>query len=357
MISLPDAGGLVVVMLATHRCQLGCSYCEMPLADEDLPLDLVEAVVADLDRRLPAGRPVTFVWHGGEPLLRGVAFFRRIHALQEPMRARRDVGNILQTNGLLLDEAWLDLMAETGDFRPNLSMDGPVTGATRGVDAAAFDRIFAALGARGLGFGLSVVASPELLTHRDEALAWFAARGLEQVGLTPYQGTGRHNASPGLFADLCLDADDRPTLFGRPLLQGLLDQRLRGACRFSSFSDGCHRHLLCVDAQGGLFTCLRGKWSGLWSWGTVQAGGLDAWWAAQAGPPPFRPRPPEACASCDWMARCHGGCPSNALAMNGGADHPDYYCASLQRLFSAADRRLLEEALALAEADCARQPR
>jgi len=357
MISLPDPDGLLVVMLATHRCQLGCAYCEMPLAEEDMPLELAETVLADLDRRLPAGRPIHFVWHGGEPLLRGVDFYRHLHAAQGPMRTRRRVANVLQTNGLLLDEGWLDLMEVTGDFWPNLSLDGPVSGATRGVELAAFERIFAALRARSLDFGLSVVASPELLAHKEEALAWFAERGLERVGMTPYQGTGRHRATPELFAELCLDGADRPTLFGRAVLQGLLDQRLRGDCRLSSFSDGCHRHLLCVDANGGLSTCLRGRWSGLWSWGTVQAGGLDAWWAAQAGPPPFRPRLPEACAPCAWKDACHGGCPSNALAMNGGADRPDFYCASFQRLFTAAGRRLLEQALAQVEAGREEGPR
>lgn len=358
MISLPTPDGLLVALLVTQRCQLACSYCELARAEVDMAEELAVAVIEDLDRRLPAGRPLTLVWHGGEPLLRGLGFFRRMHGRMAALRVRRPLANVLQTNGLLLDADWLEFLAETGDFTPNVSMDGPevVTGVTRGIGVAAYEALFAEMQRRGLPFGLSVAGSPELLAHREEALEWFRARGLERVGLTPYQATGPHRASPELFAELVLDAEDRPNLFGGALLQGIHDQRLRGNCRFSSFSGGCHRHVLCVDAAGGLFPCLRGKWSGLWSWGTVQGGGLDAWWAAQDGPPPFRPEPPEACSSCAWKDLCNGGCPSNAKAMNGGADRPDFYCASFQRLFAAADRLVLVEALAWVEARRAAHP-
>ena len=353
MITLPDADGLTVMLLATHRCQLACGYCEMPFAEQDMPRELVARVVLDLDHRLSTGCPLTLVWHGGEPLLRGVAFYRWVHGLLAPVRARRPVRNVLQTNGLLLDSDFLDLLGESGDFLPILSMDGPeaVTGATRGVGVEPYQRLFAELRRRGLDFGVSVVGSPVLRENLEEALVWFAAHGLEQVGLTPYQTcAGSHRATPDLFADLALDARGGPTLLGRNVLQGILDQRLRGVCRFSSFSASCHRQVLCVDAEGGLSTCLRGKWSGLWTWGNAHSGGLDVWWTARDGPPPFRPSLPEACEACTWERQCQGGCPSNARAMNGGADQPDFYCASFKRLFLAAERLVLEEAVAQVEA-------
>lgn len=352
MVTLPDPDALLVMMLVTERCQLACGYCEMRRSGNDMPLELVARVMADLDRLLPAERPLMFVWHGGEPLLRGVEFYRQIHGLQAPLRSRRTIQNLLQTNGLLLDRAWLDFIQASGDFRPNLSMDGPVTASTRGVGAEAYDGIFAALKAHGIEFGIAVVGSPELLAHKEETLRWFEEKGLGVVGLTPYQVCGAAPdslPSPQLLADLSLDAQGRGTPLGAAILEGMREQHLCGECRLSSFLDGCHRHVLCVDPRGDLFTCLRGKWSGLWTWGNAGQGGLDAWRAAYDGPPPFRPTLPAACEPCPWKARCKGGCPSNAKAMNGGADRPDYYCESFQRLFAAADRRVLEEALVLVE--------
>ena len=359
MVTLPDPVSLLVMMLVTERCPLHCGYCEMRRSGEDMPVELALQVMEELDRRLPEGRPILFVWHGGEPLLRGVEFFRRIHDLQAPLRSRRPIQNMLQTNGLLLDEAWFDFIQATGDFRPNLSMDGPVSSATRGVAAEAYDGIFAALRVRAIEFGIAVVGSPELLAHKDEALRWFEQKGLSVVGMTPYQVCGAAPGSlpsPQLLADLSLDAQGRGTLLGSVILEGMREQHLCGTCRLSSFLDGCHRHVLCVDPRGDLFTCLRGKWSGLWTWGNVHTGGLETWQAAQAGPPPFRPTLPEACEPCAWKDRCGGGCPSNAKAMNGGADQPDFYCESFQRMFAAQEIQVLEEALVQVEAARAMVP-
>lgn len=353
MVTLPDPDTLLVMMLVTERCPLACSYCEMRRSGEDMPLELALLVMEELDFRLPEGRPILFVWHGGEPLLRGVEFFRCIHELQAPLRARRPIQNLLQTNGLLLDEGWFDFIQATGDFRPNLSMDGPVTTATRGVEAEDYDGIFAGLKARGIDFGIAVVGSPELLACKDEALRWFERRGLSVVGMTPYQVCGaapESLPSPQLLADLSLDAQGRGTLLGSVILEGMREQHLCGSCRLSSFLDGCHRHVLCVDPRGDLFPCLRGKWSGLWTWGNARSGGLEVWRSACEGPPPFRPALPEACVPCGWKARCGGGCPSNAKAMNGGADQPDYYCESFQRMFAAQETLVLEKALAEVEA-------
>jgi uncharacterized protein len=68
---------------------------------------------------------VTFGWQGGEPLLMGLEFFRRAVELQE--RYRRPgvrMLNALQTNGILLDDAWCDFFREH-NFLIGLSLDGP----------------------------------------------------------------------------------------------------------------------------------------------------------------------------------------------------------------------------------------
>ena len=66
-----------------------------------------------------------FEWHGGEPTLLGLDFFRRVVVLQKKYLASgRTVTNGLQTNGLLLDARWADFLAREG-FSVGLSLDGP----------------------------------------------------------------------------------------------------------------------------------------------------------------------------------------------------------------------------------------
>jgi uncharacterized protein len=68
---------------------------------------------------------VHFAWQGGEPTMLGVEYFRKIVTLQRKhLPAGVPVSNALQTNGILLDEAWGVFLAEN-DFLVGLSVDGP----------------------------------------------------------------------------------------------------------------------------------------------------------------------------------------------------------------------------------------
>ncbi len=68
---------------------------------------------------------ISFSWHGGEPLLAGLDFYRKAVALQKKWKpAGRTIINGIQTNGTLLDESWVKFLAEE-NFRLGISMDGP----------------------------------------------------------------------------------------------------------------------------------------------------------------------------------------------------------------------------------------
>jgi len=63
---------------------------------------------------VPRFRFVSFCWHGGEPSLPGVEFYRRVVDLQYKyfwgLFRHRRCENIILTNGLLLKGALLDLL-------------------------------------------------------------------------------------------------------------------------------------------------------------------------------------------------------------------------------------------------------
>ena len=68
---------------------------------------------------------INFSWHGGEPTLLGVDYFRKIVALQRRHQPPgRHITNGIQTNGTLLDENWCRFLADEG-FGVGISMDGP----------------------------------------------------------------------------------------------------------------------------------------------------------------------------------------------------------------------------------------
>ena len=67
---------------------------------------------------------VQFCWHGGEPLLLGIEFYRKAMELQQKYADGKRIENTLQTNGTLVDEAWCDLFAGN-NFLVGISLDGP----------------------------------------------------------------------------------------------------------------------------------------------------------------------------------------------------------------------------------------
>jgi len=113
-------------------CNLGCRYCyylekESRSAGRDsspMPDDLLEAYILQHIAASP-DEIIRFSWHGGEPTLAGLPFFRRVVDLQGKHKpARRKIANGLQTNGTLLDDKWGRFLAAER-FAVGLSLDGP----------------------------------------------------------------------------------------------------------------------------------------------------------------------------------------------------------------------------------------
>jgi uncharacterized protein len=67
---------------------------------------------------------VSFCWHGGEPLMAGLPFFRKAMELQKKYADGKQIENTLQTNGILLNEEWCTFFRDNG-FLIGLSLDGP----------------------------------------------------------------------------------------------------------------------------------------------------------------------------------------------------------------------------------------
>ena len=67
---------------------------------------------------------VSFCWHGGEPLMVGLPFFRKAMELQKKYAGGKEVENTLQTNGVLLNDEWCSFFRDN-NFLIGLSLDGP----------------------------------------------------------------------------------------------------------------------------------------------------------------------------------------------------------------------------------------
>jgi uncharacterized protein len=112
-------------------CNLACKYCYYhdkknlyPDSDKFLMTDdiLEKYIVQHI--RASTEDIITFSWHGGEPLMAGINFFRKIVRLQTKHKpSGKRIINGIQTNGTLLDEIWCRFFAGE-NFIIGISLDG-----------------------------------------------------------------------------------------------------------------------------------------------------------------------------------------------------------------------------------------
>lgn len=121
----------VMAKPAGAACNLACEYCyylekkrlysdvpRHPMTDELLEKFIKQYIEA---QTTPF---VQFVWHGGEPTLRPLSFYRKAISLQQRYAGGREISNCLQTNGTLLNEEWCGFLRDN-NWLVGLSIDGP----------------------------------------------------------------------------------------------------------------------------------------------------------------------------------------------------------------------------------------
>lgn len=129
---MPHNHQIALVVKVAERCNLNCSYCYMYQFEQSwrkrpkfLSEEQTELLIGRVAEYLKdPSRSILIELHGGEPLLWGRirmrAFFERCEALRTDGRLEIAI----QTNGVLLDDEWLQLFSQ---FRVpwSISCDGP----------------------------------------------------------------------------------------------------------------------------------------------------------------------------------------------------------------------------------------
>lgn len=131
-IANPFAKPLYVMLKpAGAHCNLACKYCYYleknklyPTAQRHLMSDeMLEQFTREYIEAQTMNQ-VLFTWHGGEPLLRSIDFYRKALSLQQKYAGGRRIANIIQTNGTLLTDEWCEFFAQN-HWLVGISIDGP----------------------------------------------------------------------------------------------------------------------------------------------------------------------------------------------------------------------------------------
>jgi uncharacterized protein len=113
-------------------CNLSCRYCyyldkSKLYAEKDLK-NMSDDILEEYIRQhieATQGSVILFSWHGGEPTLAGLDFYKKAVAIQKKYNPPgKKIMNGIQTNGTRIEENWCKFLLEE-KFVVGISLDGP----------------------------------------------------------------------------------------------------------------------------------------------------------------------------------------------------------------------------------------
>ena len=360
-----------VIMLKPvgSQCNLRCEYCYYLETSQYFPETghpvMTNELLDDAVRQYIEANPgsvVQFTWHGGEPTLAGLDFYRKVVEFQKKyLPDGRECWNNLQTNGILLDNEWCAFLAEN-HFDVGLSLDG-----TQWLhDAYRKDR-------GGNGTYERVAASAaRLMAHgiRPDLLCTVTSRSAREPR-TVYNELKRLNTGWIQFIPIVRRLPDgtvsedsvTPEGYGRFLCEifdewslndiGHTDVQLfaetarvwsGGSATLCWMASTCGRAVI-VERDGGIYSCDHFV-SPDYFLGNINETPLaelvDDERQIRFGDDK-RDLLPESCRACPWLGVCAGGCPKDRFSVSkDGKSGLNYLCDGLKTFFAYAREPLTE---------------
>jgi len=345
---------------AGAACNLECRYCYY-LKKKDLykkgeslrmPDDLLEEyIIQHIDAS--SGREIRFSWHGGEPTILGIDYFRKITALQRRHQPQGiSITNGIQTNGTLLDEEWCRFFASEG-FTVGISLDGPKElhdpyrlGKGESPTHEQAMRGYRFLREHGVACDVLCVVHAGNVRFPLEVYRFFKELGVTSIGFLPLVERAPDGDANGLTVP--------PAAFGE-FLSAVFDEWLDGDIGRVSvqiFEEAIatalgREHGLCIfretcgdipviEHNGDFYPCdhfvdkahcvgniRKTPLASLLESPEQKTFGLAK-----------RDRLPRSCRTCEVLSMCNGGCPKDRfLQAPDGEEGLNYLCAGYKRFF------------------------
>lgn len=377
-------------------CDIKCDYCfyleKRVLFEGHEQYRMPDEVLAAYIEQYVESQPtpvVEFVWHGGEPTLLGIDFFRKVVDLQQPYLDRKEIRNTLQTNGMRLDDAWCEFF-KASDFFIGISLDGPreihdlYRKDKRG--EGTFERVMQGvrlLQKHQVEFNALACVGRETARRPLDVYGFFKKVGIEYIQFTPIverlpdqatEALGLWLASPAALErqepnTLVTPWTVGPEPYGDFLIaiyeewvrkdvgeifvmnfEWALDAWLGEPSPVCVFARQCGR-AVAVEHEGSVFACDHYVYPE-YRLGNVLNGNLGRM-VEQSVAKGFGPHKeqtlPRQCRECDVRNACWGGCPKHRFAVSANGEPGLHYLCSGYRKFFRHIRKYLRAMATLLE--------
>jgi len=355
-------------------CNLDCHYCYYlknehyyPKGSFRMPEDVLESYIVQTIEATPTP-VIRFSWHGGEPTLLGLDYFRKVVSLQKKHQpSDRKLLNGIQTNGVTLDDEWCRFFKEEG-FHVGISIDGPrelhdhyrVTKGQKPTHKEVM-RGYRLLRRHRVPVDHLCVVHNQNVRHPTAVYRFFKEIGAEYLTFLPLVERAKDQeggVSPrtvpaeafGTFLCTIFDEWVRNDI-GRIMVQ-MFDEAARSAYGLE--------HALCIfretcgdvpvlEHNGDLFSCDHFVERPYYL-GNIQETSMTAMIESEAQRKFGQDKKdtlPRYCLDCEVRAQCNGGCPKDRFIRTpDGEEGLNYLCAGFKRFFNYS-RPYLEKMVSL----------
>ncbi|MGB7297486.1 MAG: anaerobic sulfatase maturase [Candidatus Aminicenantales bacterium] len=319
-----------------------------------MPEDLLELYIAQHIAASP-DEIIRFSWHGGEPTVLGVDYFRAVVGIERRLcPPGRRVANGMQTNGTLLNDDWGRFLAAEG-FSIGISLDGPKDlndchRLTRSGEST-FDetmRGYEVLRRHSVATDILCVVSAANVRRPADVYGFFRDIGASYVTFLPLvipQPGAPGGASPGSVPSeawgdfLCSVFDEWQSRDIGHIKVQIIEEAARTA--FGQEHSLCIFRPICgdipvVERNGDFFSCDHyvdaehrlGNIRETPLLSLLESPAQRAFGQAKLG------KLPRVCLSCEVREMCNGECPKNRfVSAPDGEPGLNYLCAGYKKFF------------------------
>lgn len=305
-------------------------------------------------------KKVSFIWHGGEPLIWGKSNFEQIFEYTKILMKDIRVNQSIQTNLTLIDKEYIDIFKQY-DVKVGFSIDGTknLNDKTRiyGNGNGSFDLIFRKIQlclAANINLGAIVVANANNINHVRDIYTFMndlkinfrlnplfksgeANNTFDELGITPSEYS---RAMIDLF-DLWTSSNTNIRIDSFTEIAGNM---VTGCANSCSFKENCQDFFTSIDSQGNIFPCGRFCGDNNFIFGNIIDSELNEIisykrdYFAQKRNLAYQTH---GCVNCRYLKICNGGCMHDAYIQNRDLFSKTGLCEAYMNLFSHIENYLI----------------
>lgn len=350
------------------KCNLHCSYCYHGTVKKSkfkrysylkentiMSEKLLERITAQAVKFL-CGK-LEFDWHGGEPLLAGLDFYKDAVRIQKRHQCEDIViKNCIQTNATLINDEWIKFFKEH-DFSIGVSLDG--TQMNHDLHRfyhsgkGSYDDVvknLKRLKKAGIKYGAICVITPFHERDPHNLMKTFVDAGITSVKIH-FSHHPDLRLSPEEYADYIIDIfevwlSEYATKISISLFEDIFCVLF--GLRLPNCHGKCGEVLLSFEPNGDVWLCDQSFGCEDYRFGNIMERDLGSILNGEKylGFLKTRTRLTDSCSNCEWHEFCYGGCTYFRTFKTGKIEGENYYCNGMKKIFEYVTKRfdqILEE--------------